>query len=221
MTTPDVPATSTDTQSKHTPAVSSTGTSGPVVGAPEFGYYRDGYPHLTPCLVILPYTRIRPGVREALDATGWPYEPVDVSASDESYWELIADVWAEGETFIVVEHDIIVRPDTLRSLLGCVEEWCTFPYAMCTGPELTGLGCTKFDASIMATVPNLITRTAQMEDALHPPKHWCRIDQNTQHELMRRHYVVCRHLPAVEHLRDDGDPANTPTYTRPNHGCLG
>src|ERR1035437_668772 len=97
-----------------------------LLGAGEWGYFRDDYLNLDQCRVILPYTRFEPKVREAIDATGWNYEPFDVSASDDAYWKLLRVLWGDGKTFIIIEHDIVIRPGTLRQLAGCVSHWCCF-----------------------------------------------------------------------------------------------
>ena len=36
--------------------------------------------------IIAPFTKIAPGVAEALDATGWPWEAISVAGDDEAYF---------------------------------------------------------------------------------------------------------------------------------------
>ena len=167
--------------------------------------------------VVCAFTHIAPGVAEALDATGHPWEAVDVSGSDEDYWALLAGLWADGRCFINVEHDVIVRPDTLAELEACPQPWCGFPLPY-LGGEYPGLGCVKFDASIIAAVPDALVQAGRMSNGNHPPKHWCTTDHFLQMVVLPAAVGHGKHVhwPALGHWRpyDDGLP-------QPSHGCCG
>lgn len=164
--------------------------------------------------VIVPYTRLRPEVLAALDTTGHPYETVDVSDSDSAYWELLHEMWAAGQTFCIVEHDIIVEPDTLTRLEECPQEWCASPYPYFNG-HYPGLGCAKFTGSLCQRWPSVIAEIGQWSDPTHPAKHWCRLDGWIHNVLAQKaRLTVCANHPQVVHRRDDPDDL------WPAHGCI-
>ncbi len=165
--------------------------------------------------IALPYTRLHPKVVQAL--TGWDVAFVDVSGSDEAYWELLASLWAKGRTFVVIEHDIVVRPDTLDALLECHEPWCSFqvPYV---GRVYAGLSCAKFSASLIARHPDALERVGEMSDEDHPAGHWCRLDSWLQTVLNPGGEEMHVHGPPLEHLRDGSEP-ESPWQVGPVHGC--
>ena len=165
--------------------------------------------------VVVPFVHIAPGVAEALDATGHPWEAIDVSGSDFNYWTLLSDLWSRKACLILVEHDVIVRPDTLAELEACPRPWCAFtvPYL---GGEYPGLGCVKFDASIIAAIPDALDQVGTMSNASHPPKHYCSMDHFLQRVVLPQTGMAQHvHLPALGHYREyEGLP-------QPSHGCVG
>jgi hypothetical protein len=155
-------------------------------------------------------------VRDALDvATGrWPgsslphqWDAIDVSQADTAYTRLLATLWALGEPFAIVEHDIVVHPGTLVDLEACTHTWCAFPYQL--GRFTTaGLGCTKFSAQLIRAHPHAVAETWAEQTEAHPRGHWCNLDDRLTRVLMRAGAVRHEHAPVVEHLN--------PT---PSHGC--
>lgn len=69
-----------------------------------------------------------------------------------AYWNLMHALWDSGDGFIVVEHDIVVRPGVITNLARCRRAWCAYPYVQVPGEPVTGLGCTKFSALVTSTV---------------------------------------------------------------------
>lgn len=159
--------------------------------------------------VIVPYTEIAPGVAEALATTGWLSDLYPMT-SETSYWDLLDKLWSEGETFIIVEHDVIVRPDTLDQLNDCPFDACAFVIPYFWSPRAVSLACTKFSSDLIARCPDLMRRVGEMRDFQHPQKHWCRLDMWIQQSLPVR---IHPHEPAVTHYRDPGKPLT------PSHGC--
>jgi hypothetical protein len=161
--------------------------------------------------VIAPYTRQRPEVVKALATR--VVEFCDVSGSDDAYWTLLDRLWGEGETFCVVEHDVIARPDALDQLANCSSSWCAFevPYV---GITYAGLSCAKFSSELIARYPDALNAISELSDKEHPAKHWCRLDSWLQGYVLHpggEH--MCVHGPPLEHVRDeDGDSS-------PSHGC--
>lgn len=109
--------------------------------------------------IIAPFTKIAPGVAEALDATGWPWEAISVAGDDEAYFRLYQRLWHEGEGFIGVEHDVIVAPGTLTELAECPEDWCAAPIPYLTDVRY-GLGCVKFSDHLLEEFPDAIEQVA-------------------------------------------------------------
>jgi hypothetical protein len=138
---------------------------------------------------------------------------VYVGARDDAYWELLNGLWSKRQSFIVVEHDIVVRANTLVELENCPYEWCSFgaPYF---GGVYHGLGCVKFSDTLISRHPKALEHVAvHPPDAKHPPKHYCRLDAYLQEELSSE-YRHC-HETVLEHVRPyDGPPL-------PAHGCVG
>jgi hypothetical protein len=164
--------------------------------------------------VIVPYTHIAPGVAEALDATKWQWTGIDVSGSDENYWRVLQTLWQSGETFCIVEHDVLLRPNTLTELDLCESAWCAFPVPY-MGGGYAGMACVKFGASLIAACPDALDRVAPLSDASHPPRHWCRLDSWLQYGILpttgfSRHV----HDPPLGHFRPDGGEP------WPSHGCI-
>ena len=164
--------------------------------------------------MILPFTHSCAPVCRALELTGHEWWPHNVAGGDSAYWGLFDSLWNTGETFCVVEHDVVVRSDTLNELDECPSDWCSFlvPYV---GVEYAGLGCAKFTADLIARVPDALARVAENEgDEHHPPKHWCRLDAWLQGVLESAGETKCVHGPPLEHLRvQDGEEI------MPTHGC--
>jgi len=167
--------------------------------------------------IACPYVPpLRSEVVEAL--AGWDVAFVDVSGSDEAYWELLASLWANRRTFICVEHDVVVRPGTLDALVECHEPWCSYqvPYV---GRVYAGLSCAKFSAGLIARYPDALDVVGELSDEDHPPKHWCRLDSWLQsHVLNPGGEIMHVHGPPLEHLRDEDSPAS-PWKVGPAHGC--
>lgn len=150
--------------------------------------------------VIVPFTNLREQTKSALDT----YSPVqaeyfDVSAHDEAYFDLLKSVWNDGEGFIVIEHDIEVRPTTIDELIGCEHDWCAFPYAMGGGNDATALGCTKFSDNLVKAVPSFPDWLSMRGDPWAPARHWARLDTRTFAILTEQGYEEHRHEPSVGH----------------------
>lgn len=156
--------------------------------------------------VVCPYTTIHPDTAAALADIAVRYvEMVD----DTSYYRLLADLWAAGDTFVVVEHDIVVRPGVADELMACPEDWCGFPYRFLGGLH-NGLGCAKFSARLLAEHPNVIADTSEEHTPTHPRNHWCNLDDRITRQLVRRGVAKHAHGPPVEHRKAG----------RTGHGCL-
>lgn len=122
---------------------------------------------------------------DELDEVIW----ADTSSSDTAYFELLAEHWALGSTFVVLEQDKIPDGSALRELHDCPEGWCTYPFPMADGSpafrDFPTLGCTKFSAEIMRSNPHLPERVGKLRamGLLADPK---RLDMAIAVQLGRR-----------------------------------
>ncbi len=136
----------------------------------------------------MPWAVFYPTAAHALRCAMPDAELVFVGDDDYAYARLVEALW--GESFILVEHDIVVGPDTLRELIDCPEPWCGFPYLEepASNP-VTGLGCTKLDARLMDVPPWDMTPT------------WGNVDASLIGRIRdERGNVEHRHGPALDHL---------------------
>lgn len=156
---------------------------------------------------IVPYTRLEPQVTQAL--AGHQVEFVDVSGSDTAYFDLLAGLWAAGETFAVIEQDIVIRRDTLQAFQECGRAWCTAGYPYLGSVSYHGLGCCRFRASLMHAIPDLMDRVATHKYDGHTLRHWCILDAAIQRELWKDGRATCTAHGPVWHLND-----------RVSHGCV-
>jgi hypothetical protein len=115
--------------------------------------------------VFVPYT-----VRRQATVDGAPLNAtwVDVSVSPVAYYAALLDWWSRGETFMVVEHDVVCSEAIVREMDECPEPWCLFSYSDLCHPECreawhNHLGCTRFRSELVEAVPDAV-RGAPRED---------------------------------------------------------
>ena len=164
--------------------------------------------------VVVPFTELTPETCQSVNATGWTWEPVYVGDSDEDYWSLLAGLWSDAEDFILVEQDIVVNEETITDLAECDSEWCSIPYPYFSG-NYPGLGCSKFEGTLMRRAPRLMVEIGEFSDGSHTKKHWCRLDGWLSNALIMKYQASpCHSHPSVGHVRKyEGDPY-------PTHGCV-
>ena len=81
--------------------------------------------------IYVPYSsdeKLNPLTEEALSPYGARVHYRYVGGSDTAYWKLVNDLWNKGEDFIVVEQDIVVRPDVIPSFDSCHFPFCVANY---------------------------------------------------------------------------------------------
>ena len=162
--------------------------------------------------VVMPYTEINSEVIDALNATEYPYDRIDVSAKDDSYFDLINGLWNDRKTFATVEHDIVIDSDTLSRYEECSSDWCVTPYPyFVSGGYYVGLGCCKISKNMIGRHPLIMQKVYETTDATHPVKgHWCRLDGWLRHFLEESGEKMCIHEPPIRHLGSNW----------PSHGCV-
>lgn len=165
--------------------------------------------------VVMPYTQAGQFPEaEAAAEVGHDLLKVNVGGNDEAYWDLLHGLWAKQQTFVVVEHDIVVTPDAVDELLACQRPWCSFAYTY-AGTQYAGLGCAKFEAKLMTAHPDVFDIVATMSDEGHNQKHWCRLDGWSQNVLRDTYGEELHvHIGGLVHIRRSGE-----SVPMPSHGC--
>lgn len=158
-------------------------------------------------VIVVPYTVLTHETAMALDCE---WRGMYVGTDDAAYFRLLRDLWAAGETFTIVEHDIIPSREALASLDECGADWCACPYPYVWREVVAGLGCTRFRAPLMERQPDVFDVIAGMADGRHPPMHWCRLDAWLHVTLRDRGEPRCDRHPQVGHVNDGQSSA---------HGC--
>ena len=145
----------------------------------------------------VPYTAVHPETRDAAPSgAAW----VDVSLSPVAYYAALLDIWAAGETFAVLEHDVVCRPDVIAGLDACPEPWCLYGYADMCHPECqeawrNQLGCTRFRAELIRAVPDAVASIPRdMWD-------WHNVCDGLGENLRAAGFTHHWHSPPVEHHR--------------------
>lgn len=106
------------------------------------------------------------------------------------YYELVKELWAKGQPFIINEHDIIAWPGAIKQLDDCAHPWCTCSYRSAQGWLKNGLGLVKFDPS-------------QLPNIFHEPfkvTHWRNLDMEVAHRLEVHGLAPHDHPPSVTNL---------------------
>lgn len=119
-------------------------------------------------------------------------ERVDVSGAEDAYRLLLERLWADGEAFLIVEHDVEIHRRVVPELAECPEDWCLYPYGGAGGQSLEGaLGCTRFSAALIRDEPGLIGSL--------PVRNWRRLDCELLGKLRQTDRVPHVHQPPVLH----------------------
>ena len=174
-----------------------------------------------------------PATLAALEAFGGPYESVKLPAVDphgppeqvEAYWRLLCELWATGEDFAIIEHDIEIHEAVVREFTECANPWCVNWY---DGQQRTwtgrgdvpvpvvlkcALGCVRFRGELTRTHPRLLSHMTV--------RRWDRLDSQLASLLQRRGQNAHRHEPDVIHHHDyaaevhRGSAAGAPISRRP------
>jgi len=159
--------------------------------------------------IVVPFTKLHVETMHALESAGADYE-LALVGEDDSYWRLLYDLWRTGEDFVVVEHDIVVRPSVFDEFEECENEWCVAPYPF-VYRLCAGLGCTRFRASLLQRFPEIMDEVDRMEHPEFPGRrNWRTLDAAIRDLLWERDVDRCRHAP-VHHLGERGaDHLNLP-----------
>ncbi len=88
--------------------------------------------------LVIPFVtnKLRPEVRELgelLDA-----EFADLTGDDQGYFKVVAKLWTKGESFLLLEHDVLATPALLQEMWDCPHEWCHAFAWRYSGPVMPG-----------------------------------------------------------------------------------
>lgn len=158
--------------------------------------------------VVVPYTELNRATLFSVEVTANPralFAKLDPN-DEHAYGKLFASIWAQGETFCWIEHDIEIGPSTIYDFRACSYGYCAAPYPWTTdvGPAM---GCTRFRDSFIAKYPGAV------DEALNSGVGFRQFDI-----VFQRHVLVGKygeqphvHAPVIHHnpaqaLRPDASP---------------
>lgn len=155
-------------------------------------------PRSSSSLIVVPYVDLHPATGRAVEQTNRQalYVPL---TSDDAYWQLLRCLWRRGDTFTVIEQDIIPTPAALDGFDRCPEPWCACPYAVTTR-YAAWLGCVRIRDTLTAGEPDVLDVVGAQHWPNHPPRHWRPLADLLWFELGRRGYRCHVHMPPLAHL---------------------
>jgi hypothetical protein len=166
--------------------------------------------------IIVPFTEIHPLTERCLAEFAPQAERVNVGADAEAYWRLLRDLWSDGETFLIIEHDMEFTQAALDEALTCDCLWGLSPYPYflswryeSDGPHLNitpvgnALGFTRFRSDLMSACPTLLddmpadswVNGRQFRNG----RHFYSLFGHLQHYLRLAQYLPHFHTPVVHH----------------------
>lgn len=154
--------------------------------------------------LVVPHTDLHPETYRA--TRDWPdVEYVYVGEDDYAYGRLLKRLWREGESFALVEHDVLPHPDTLARFALCDRWYCSAPYEWTTHVGVT-LGCTKFGREGLLAYPDAAEIACRIPSNYGDGTggHWKQLDVFLQAAVLRDLYSEQphAHLPPVRHLNE-------------------
>ena len=146
--------------------------------------------------VVVPCIDLHPVIPEVLESEGVIARYFDVAGDDEAYWSVLCAMWAETETFIVLQDDKIPMPGAISAIHECSSLWCAYHALASNGeePSMPSLSCAKFDGALMSQFPRLMVENVGMKGyGQIPPRHHYHVDRAINDELTLRGLNVCWH----------------------------
>lgn len=153
--------------------------------------------------VLVPVLELDSVAHRALEAEGIAHEEY-VCEGDVGYSELVVDLWADGQGFILVEHDVAPWGGALAELWDCPADWCMFRYFKYGGGLTRGLGCAKFSDRLVSGHPDLSITWRNTSWRILDGTVGAAVALTLRGEDPDRH-PLCIHGPPVAHVRRPGD----------------
>jgi len=145
--------------------------------------------------VVIPYTKPTHTLQAVIDCLRiQQVQPIleKVDGGD-AYWRLLSERWALGETFYIVEQDVVVWQGAIRQMHECDQRWCTLA-TMCHGRMIsTTFGCVKFGADLLERNPGF------WEDI---PTTWFHLDASFADKIGWPFIKPHSHWPPATHLNE-------------------
>jgi hypothetical protein len=146
---------------------------------------------------------------DAVAALPFPGAHFIYTGGDElQYWREFRDRWNGINDLMVVEQDIVIRPEIITAFESCESQWCVYPYSGLT----ESLGCTRFRKEMQekvqsSTMPHSLiwlgrisTRNIACAVCTESAVCWQHLDLRVAGALKERGYRPCIHSPDVKHL---------------------
>jgi hypothetical protein len=144
-------------------------------------------------------------------------QPIDLEVREhepeEGYYQLLAELWAQAQDFILCEWDVLPYPGALEEIWACQEQlgFCGKPYRL-FGWYAASLGCTKFPSELMRRYPRAVVEAGKrpgLEGWGPGFRHWQAFDSRLFAALLELGFggdleagYPHQHYPIVSHLRD-------------------
>lgn len=119
-----------------------------------------------------------------------------------AYPQLVTDLWARGESFALVEHDIIVPRGALARLRDCPNLWCCHPVALDGVLHPESFGLVRFRRELLQLHPDAAARAYRVNRRGRVRVPWWSIDVAMWHVLRAAGHDVHMHDPPPLHLHD-------------------
>ena len=114
-----------------------------------------------------------------------------------SYFEYFKQRWAEKESFINVEHDIVPWPGAIDEIEKCQEMWCGYGYNKYENIVLSPyLGCVKIGAELIARLPDVWNEREKES------REWGNLDVWLCNYAWNRGIKIHQHYPSVNHFKE-------------------
>jgi hypothetical protein len=163
-------------------------------------------------VLVVPFTDelVRPATVAAVAGSGHPHRFVAMDPGDVgAYGRLFRRLWEEGETFVIVEHDVVPTGDQLKEILTCGHSWCSYAYDQSLYPPGPYFGLVRFDSSVMAAHPRAADVALLIGRSRDQEAEWWHIDSLVARDLQIRGVPWTQHQPPVTHLHS-GPPSGPP-----------
>ncbi len=145
-----------------------------------------------PMKIFLPYSKLQTATLIAL--IGYDFAPVELKG-EYAYGEYFKARWAEGQSFINLEHDCVPWPGAIEAIEDCERDWCLYNYSLPIHREQNleiveggmPLGLVKFSAE-------LIIRT---KGAWDEPIDWSNCDNRLTKACKEAGFTPHQHYPSI------------------------
>lgn len=152
--------------------------------------------------VIVPFVHgmLHEGTVDVLERSGVQFALYQIDPADEfAYANLFATAWSRGETFVILEHDVLPTVEQLWAIVGCDHDWCSYPYdddITLAGPMF---GLVRFHRRLMERFEHLPGSALHIGTGHPHPVYWWNVDNRVARDLNIRHVTHTFHLPPVRH----------------------